>query len=99
MVDIFLTDTAERLAALQTAAAQGDAQVLRREAHAVRGSALHLGLGQMVDLSGRLEEMGRAGTTDGAADVLQALELAFERLRPALPGMVAAAAHGDGDVG
>ena len=82
IVDHFLAETAQRLATLRRAVDTGDAQLLEQAAHALKGISGTVGANEMLDLAVRLEELGRAGRTDGAAEVVAALEDAADRARP-----------------
>jgi HPt (histidine-containing phosphotransfer) domain-containing protein len=78
----FLEETDERLLALTAAATTGDPQVLERSAHALKGITGTVGAHEMFDLAVRLEQIGREGHTDGAADLVTDLEAALGRARP-----------------
>jgi HPt (histidine-containing phosphotransfer) domain-containing protein len=82
IVTHFLEETVQRLATLHTAVDTGDAQLLERAAHALKGITGTVGANEMLDLAVRLEEFGRNGHTDGAADLVTELELALGRARP-----------------
>jgi two-component system sensor histidine kinase/response regulator len=77
-----------RLAALRKAA-KGNAQQLERVAHSFLGSCGNLGCRRMAELCGRLEVLARSGATDGALEIVAALEQELVAVRPeleALPG-------------
>jgi HPt (histidine-containing phosphotransfer) domain-containing protein len=78
----FLRESDERLVALVAAAAAKDALVLERCAHALKGITGTVGANEMFDLAVRLEQIGREGHTDGAADLVTDLEAALGRARP-----------------
>jgi len=59
VVELFLTLTPERLDVIKDAIAQRDADLVRRESHALRGAAGNAGLAQMVASCARLEQIGR----------------------------------------
>ena len=60
----------------------GDAKLLEQAAHALKGISGTVGANEMLDLAVRLEEYGRSGRTDDAAEVVSALEGAVARARP-----------------
>jgi HPt (histidine-containing phosphotransfer) domain-containing protein len=78
----FLEETDERVEALRAAAETGDPTKLEDAAHALKGIAGTVGANEILKLAVSLEQIGRDGRTDGAADVLVDLELAVRRARP-----------------
>ena len=82
IVDHFLAETSQRLATLHRAITTGDATLLEQAAHALKGISGTVGANEMLDLAVRLEEYGRSGRTDDAAEVVSALEGAVARARP-----------------
>ena len=70
-------------------AAKGNAAQLERAAHSFLGSCANLGCRRMADLCARLEVLGRSGSTEGAPELVRALEEEYAAVRPhleALPG-------------
>jgi HPt (histidine-containing phosphotransfer) domain-containing protein len=78
----FLEETTQRLATLHRAVDTGDAKLLEQAAHALKGISGTVGANEMLDLAVQLEEFGRSGRTDGAAEVVTALDGAVARARP-----------------
>ena len=70
IVSRFLEETVQRLATLRSAVDSGDAQLLEQSAHALIGISGTVGANEMLDLAVRLEEFGRSGRVDGAADLV-----------------------------
>jgi PAS domain S-box-containing protein len=88
VVSTFLRVAPARLTALRKAA-KGNAAQLERAAHSFFGSCGNLGCRRMADLCARLEVLGRSGSTEGAPDLVHALEEELAAVRPhleALPG-------------
>jgi CheY-like chemotaxis protein/HPt (histidine-containing phosphotransfer) domain-containing protein len=88
VVSTFLRIAPARLAALRKAA-KGNATQLERAAHSFFGSCGNLGCRRMADLCAKLELLGRSGSTEGAPDLVLALEEELAAVRPhleALPG-------------
>ena len=77
LVDGFIKDSEEKLAALRVAVPAGDAAALEKLAHSLKGSSGTLGVLGVQRLAGKLEALGREKRTDGAAALLQALESEF----------------------
>jgi CheY-like chemotaxis protein len=89
LLAVYLRDTPPRLAALHEALARKDAEAVRREAHAIKGSSGYLGAVEMARLCVELEGQARTGDLIRAAELVQAIAAAFERVRAhlgALPG-------------
>jgi HPt (histidine-containing phosphotransfer) domain-containing protein len=82
IVSRFLSETPERLASLRQAAEAGDRHKLEQGAHALKGIAGTVGANELLDLTVRLEQIGREGRIQDAADLVQQLESALERARP-----------------
>ena len=68
-----------------------DLHVYYGEIHALKGISGTVGANEMLDLAVRLEEFGRSGRTDGAAEVVTALEGAVARARPVFDSLRGAA--------
>jgi CheY-like chemotaxis protein len=81
---IFLQDLDAMREAVTAAAAAGDAGALSRAAHRIKGSVLTFGAGPSSDAALALEQMGRAGEIEGAAGVVQVLQIELDRLAAAL---------------
>jgi PAS domain S-box-containing protein len=81
VVALYLEQTPRHLAALRGAVEHQDANTLTRAAHTLRGSSASLGAVRMRALSERLEAIGKAGATDGAAELVAALDAEFARVR------------------
>ena len=84
LINLFLQDTAQHLQVLRSASAAGDAELLRREAHSLKGSCGVMGALQMVAIFLQLEQKAKAGSLDGADALIAQIENEFERLRTTL---------------
>ncbi|HZN12561.1 MAG TPA: Hpt domain-containing protein [Blastocatellia bacterium] len=78
LIDLFIEDGGIHIGALGGALARRDAALLAEEAHALKGSSATLGANQMATLCGQLEQRGRAGTIEGADQLLEALANEFQ---------------------
>jgi PAS domain S-box-containing protein len=83
----FRQESALRLTAVDDAVARGDADAVRRLAHALKGDAMMIGALEMRALCAELERLGRQGRTADAAEVLESLHLAYARLGIALDAL------------
>lgn len=81
---LFLRDALPRMAAIREAVAAGDLAAAARTAHALKGSAGHLGAKMLTSLCGRFEEKVRAGTPFDAAFAVQAIEDELRRVTSAI---------------
>ncbi len=83
-IEIFIRDTAERLARLHGLASLQDSTAVEREAHGLKGSCANLGVERMAALCHQLEAEAEAGLLTSAKEVLERLGFEFERLKPLL---------------
>ncbi len=81
IASLFLENYRDWLAELRQAAARGDAQMVERTAHGLKGSVANFGARDAVEASLNLETLGRSGDLAGATESLAALESALETLR------------------
>jgi two-component system sensor histidine kinase/response regulator len=84
LIGVFLADLENRLAAMRSSVAAGDATAVAHAAHALKGSCGHFGAKRLLMLCRELETLARAGTTDGAAAMIDAIERESVRVRRAL---------------
>jgi len=84
---LFLDTYPEVLEEIRTATQQGDAQMLERSAHGLKGSVANFGAAAAVDAARQLENMGRTRQMDEASQGLRNLELALAGLRPELEAL------------
>jgi HPt (histidine-containing phosphotransfer) domain-containing protein len=76
ILDTFLRQAPDRLAALAAAVARGSDDEIARAAHVFRGAAATIGARELADLLEGIETAARAGTIDEARE-------GFERASPA----------------
>jgi HPt (histidine-containing phosphotransfer) domain-containing protein len=76
-VRTFVEDTSHRLRTLAEALALGDADALRRTAHALKGASATVGAQHMAARALDLEQRGRTRELDGATLVLAELHREF----------------------
>jgi CheY-like chemotaxis protein len=88
VVATFLRIAPVRIVALRKAARASPAQ-LERTAHSFLGSCGNLGCRAMADLCARLEVLGRSGSTEGAVDLVRALEEEYAAAKPHLEALPA----------
>ncbi|HET7626193.1 MAG TPA: response regulator, partial [Verrucomicrobiae bacterium] len=79
LVDLFLESAPERMT--QIASSLNDPAQLAFHAHALKSMALNLGAKRLVEISQRLEAMGRSGDMADAAALSRELETAFSQTK------------------
>jgi HPt (histidine-containing phosphotransfer) domain-containing protein len=82
--DLFLSEAGPRLGAMERAAADGDAETLRVNAHTLKGSSANVGAVAVSTAAAEVERHARAGHIDGARPWLIRLVDAVELTRAAL---------------
>jgi len=90
LVGAFLGGVPERLDKLSAALEAEDTERLRELAHSIKGSSLNLRLEAIASSARALEELGYAGTLEGAAAELARLRAAVEEAQEALRAISAA---------
>ncbi|MBL8373489.1 Hpt domain-containing protein [Accumulibacter sp.] len=83
-----LADTRPRFAQLRSAAEAGDAEALRKVAHALKSSSANVGAEPLAALCKALEMLGRQGTVDGAMELLKDVESELPRVLATLQTMI-----------
>ena len=79
---------------IRAGVSSGDAALLTRGAHTLKGNAGNLGAGRLAALAAALESQGRLGTLGGAEAALADLERELARVRVALEAELASAPAG-----
>ena len=88
MVDIFVADAPTRLDAIRAGLQQADAHVVERAAHSLKGALATMAADTAAAEALRLEQLGRSGSLDGAAEILAALEAQVAAVTRALRTLV-----------
>ncbi|MBI2502736.1 MAG: response regulator [Candidatus Latescibacteria bacterium] len=83
-VALFQRDARQSLAGLRAAIEGADPRALEHEAHALKGSSRELGAQRLAQVCRQLEELGRAGSVEGAAPLLAQAEEEFSLLQRVL---------------
>jgi len=87
MVGALLEDCPRLVASIREAVARGDARLLERAAHTLKGSVGNFGASAAAAAALRLEQMGRQGELAQAGEACTALDREIERLKPILAGL------------
>ena len=81
MIHAYVDDTPQQLRALHQAIGALNPGHLRKSAHSLKSSSANVGAETLAQLCKELETLGRAGSTDGAATLLDQLENEFAAVR------------------
>ncbi len=84
LIDTYVADMPQQLAAIRRALEVGDAEAVRRAAHSLKSNSATFGALGLSQLCRELEERGRTGSLDGAADLVARVEAAYGEVEPAL---------------
>lgn len=80
VIDLFLEDGPQLLTTIQEALARGDADGVRRGAHALKGSAGNFGASTLVAVAHQVEMHAATGSLGSLAERLPALETELSEL-------------------
>jgi HPt (histidine-containing phosphotransfer) domain-containing protein len=81
IVKIFLDDTPGLISALEAGVQSGDAEVVEKTAHAIKGSCAMISAKRLETLTHKLESMGRNGDLIGSFDLHQEVVHCFDGLK------------------
>jgi len=79
MID-FLDNGQDQIKIIRQAITNGDAEVLEREAHSIKGSSLELAARDCSKFASALENIGKSGKTDKGGELIEELEKEFSRI-------------------
>ena len=91
LVEIYLAEAPALIRAIRVASAESDAEGLERAAHSLKGSSANMGALRLAGKARALEELGRAGSVDGASELAADLDALFEEASGALANWLNAA--------
>jgi two-component system sensor histidine kinase/response regulator len=80
VLDAFLQETPRLLKQLQVALDEGDASVVQRAAHTIKGSLRSIGAPEVAEVAFVLEQMGRESQLDDGTAKLQELRVLIDQL-------------------
>ncbi len=84
LLDTFLEDAPQLIAALGKALEAGDAEAFRRSAHSLKSNAASFGANALSEQAKALELLGREGRLAHAQDQLKALSAEYQKVEQAL---------------
>ncbi len=85
---VFLDDCPNSLQALRDAVSAGDAKLIERQAHTLKGSIATFGTGSVFEWARKIELQGRCGDLSTASTDLLHLEAGLEQLKSDLRGLI-----------
>ena len=88
LLQTYFDDAPKLLAAMHAALDTGDADEFRRAAHSLKSNSISFGAMQLSRLCKELEDMGKAGTLDGAGGRISSAEEEYARVRAALESAI-----------
>ncbi|WP_312510693.1 response regulator [Massilia sp.] len=88
VVTAYMGDTPRHLHALRQALGGMDPESVRRVAHSLKSSSANIGAARLATLCRELEQLGRAGSVDGAAPLLYDMEREFVSVRQSLHALL-----------
>ena len=92
VLNTFFSESERRLAVLRQLSWQADREAIRTEAHTLKSSAATFGFQQLAGLARTLEHPTPEFEARHYADMIDGMEAAFARIRPALAAKEAAPA-------
>ena len=79
-MDLFLKSVRSQIGVLRQAISNGDADLVRKEAHSIKGGAANLTADDLSRVALELENNGKSGTLGESTGILERLEKEFYRL-------------------
>ncbi len=80
LLERFLENVRAQLGTIREALDRADAEILRREAHAIKGGAANLAAGELSSAAAELEKTAKSGLLGEVPGRLEKLETAYQRL-------------------
>jgi two-component system, sensor histidine kinase and response regulator len=84
LVKVFVEESAKQLKEIHTGTVSGNAKLVERAAHSIKGSASTFAAKRTVEAARHLEFLGREGKFAEFADAVTGLESELEQLKTAL---------------
>ncbi len=81
LISAFLLDNEQRLQALESALQAMNLEILKREAHIIKGSCGHVGAKKMQEIACRLDQITTPAEADQAPGLFNNLKVEFEQVR------------------
>ena len=88
VINAFVGETPRQFGVLRTAIEQHDAEAMRKVAHSLKSGSANIGADGLAMLCKEMEILGRAGSLDGAAAMLQHMQQQFLAVRASLDAIL-----------
>ena len=95
LVETYFDDSPRLLAAMQAALSAGNAEDLRRAAHSLKSNSASFGAMRLSKKCKELEDMGKAGVLECAAEQIRYAVAEYEKARAALETIQRDGQHGE----
>ena len=95
LLETYFDDSSRLLAAMQEALSTGNAEDLRRAAHSLKSSSASFGAIRLSNKCKELEDMGKAGALEGAAEQIDHIAAEYAKTRAALEAIQRGSSHGE----
>ncbi len=89
VIGAFLADTPARLALIRDAGRTGNAEALRKAAHALKSSCANVGAERLAAFAAELEAIGKSGAVAGSAALLERTDAEWPQVAALLEARVA----------
>ncbi len=87
LVEAFVADSEEKLAALHGAIAEGNATRIGELGHSLKGASSNICAAALADIYKKIEAAGRDENLDGVEDMLSQAETAFQEVKAELQAL------------
>ncbi|MEM6752298.1 MAG: response regulator [Cyanobacteria bacterium P01_C01_bin.38] len=84
LIDSYFEDAALKLQEIREAMNKNDAENLRDSAHALRSLSVTIGALLLAEVCTKLEEIGRSGTTYNTSELLEKIDIEYQKVTIAL---------------
>jgi len=95
LLETYFDDSSRLLVAMQEALSTGKAEDLRRAAHSLKSSSASFGAIRLSNKCKELEDMGKAGALEGAAEQIDHIAAEYAKTRAALEAIQRGSSHGE----
>jgi HPt (histidine-containing phosphotransfer) domain-containing protein len=81
LVRLYLDDCPLLIDKMRQALPAADCDSLHRQAHTLKGNSDQIGAGPLAEISAALEQLAKSGSCEGAEELIQQIEMEFERVK------------------
>ncbi len=87
LIDAFVTDSENKLEQLQAALQANNPSAVRELAHSLKGASGNISAQPLADIYRQIEKIGKEGSTDGVAQLLDQAHNEFSAVKNALENL------------